>query len=544
MSKLNRFLPPQGQVRQFSRQLRASLDDTLTLDRSQSVNVLGKVTPVLRSGALQLNLDSGIIDGFTARSGAVGTIFVRNGDDFTRIATSVKKQNGERALGTDLDRSHPAFVKLLRGDSYTGYAMLFGTQYLTNYEPLRDARGALIGVLFVGIDVSDLFTVSVAAKISLLAFSLAALLFASGIALILAKASAISGASAAAIMALQLPLMASGLLVAAVFAAVLYFVISRILNDSLSAAVHGAQKLAAGDLTNQIHVDRRDAVGQLMQSINGIHQNFASIVGNVRQGSDQITMASGEIASGNLDLSARTEAQAGSLAQTTAALTDLTQAVQDNAANARQANALVRTTASVAGKAGHATAEMVDMMAAISVSSHKVTDIVETIEGIAFQTNILALNAAVEAARAGEQGRGFAVVAHEVRSLAQRAAAAAKEIKGLIEDTVVRVEAGCKLADVSGATMAEVVVSVEKVAALIGQISEASAVQSDGIGQINVAMGGMDEMTQQNAAMVEQAAAAAASLHEQAETLSGVVAVFKLAQTQAAGASAAQLRTH
>ena len=534
MSKLSKLLPASGQLRRFAQQLRATLGATLTLDASQSILVAGKATPVLRSGSHQYNLDNMVIDGFTARSGAVGTIFVRNGDDFSRISTSVKKLDGTRALGTDLDRSHPAYACLMRGKPYTGYAMLFGTQYLTRYDPLTDAQGKLVGVLFAGVDVSDLWTVGVPARLAMLAFVLASVSFCTGVAVLLPSAVSIE----------SLRLFGVSLLVAGVIGGVLYWYINRILIDSLSAAVAGAQKLAEGDLTLQIHVDRRDAIGRLMQGINGIHQNFAAIVGNVRQGSDQITLASGEIATGNLDLSTRTEAQADSLAQTTSALADLTTAVQRNATHAQQANTLARATAGVAGKAGHVANDMVGMMDAIKLSSRRVTDIIETIEGIAFQTNILALNAAVEAARAGEQGRGFAVVAAEVRSLAQRAAEAAREIKGLINDTVVRVEAGCKLADMSGVTMAEVMASVDKVAALINQISQASAAQGSGIGEINVALAGMDEMTQQNAAMVEEAAAAAASLHDQAETLSGVVAVFKLPRMQGAGTRAAREMVH
>jgi methyl-accepting chemotaxis protein len=252
-------------------------------------------------------------------------------------------------------------------------------------------------------------------------------------------------------------------------------------------------------------------------------------VGRVRAGTETISVAARQIAAGNMDLSARTEAQASALEQTAAVMEQLTGTVRQNADNAQQANQLALSAAGVARQGGEAVARVVTTMTAIRHSSHKVADIVGVIDGIAFQTNILALNAAVEAARAGEQGRGFAIVAAEVRNLAQRSSGAAREIKGLIAEAVASIDGGGQLADEAGATMRKIVASVQQVTDIMGQIATASSEQSDGIEQVNQAICQMDEATQQNAALVEQAAAAAASMQEQAHAMLQEMRLFKLA---------------
>jgi methyl-accepting chemotaxis protein len=259
-----------------------------------------------------------------------------------------------------------------------------------------------------------------------------------------------------------------------------------------------------------------------------MNDGLVRIVSEVRVGTDTIATASGQIAAGNLDLSSRTEQQASSLEETAASMEELTGTVKHNADNARQANQLAASASEVALKSGAVVSQVVDRMASINASSKKIVDIISVIDGIAFQTNILALNAAVEAARAGEQGRGFAVVAAEVRNLAQRSAAAAREIKTLIGDSVDQVEAGSKLVGEAGSTMDEVVASVRRVTDIIGEISAASHEQSAGIAQVNQAIAQMDEVTQQNAALVEEAAAAAGSLQDQAGNLAQVVSAFRL----------------
>ena len=308
----------------------------------------------------------------------------------------------------------------------------------------------------------------------------------------------------------------------------------RAITRPLNEAVRVAGGVAAGDLTQRIEVLSQDETGQLMQAMKSMNDNLLSIVGQVRAGTEAIGVASREIATGNADLSSRTESQASSLEETASSMEELTGTVKQNAENARQANQLVASTVEIAAKGGSVVSEVVETMSSIKESSKKIADIIGVIDGIAFQTNILALNAAVEAARAGEQGRGFAVVASEVRSLAQRSAGAAKEIKALIEDSVDKVETGDRLVDEAGRTMGEIVTSVKRVTDIMSEIAAASHEQSAGIEQVNQAVGQMDEMTQQNAALVEEAAAAAESLREQAGKLAEAVSVFRIDGAQQA----------
>ncbi|WDZ97461.1 methyl-accepting chemotaxis protein [Herbaspirillum sp. WKF16] len=296
----------------------------------------------------------------------------------------------------------------------------------------------------------------------------------------------------------------------------------------LNTAVMVSRQVAQGDLTAEITVKSKDEAGQLLQALHDMNSSLRNIVSNVRVGTETINTASSEIANGNLDLSGRTEQQAGALEETASAMEQLTSTVKQNADNARQANQLAASASEVAEQGGTVVSQVVQTMASINDSSRKIVDIISVIDGIAFQTNILALNAAVEAARAGEQGRGFAVVASEVRSLAQRSAAAAKEIKGLIDDSVEKVGAGSQLVAQAGNTMDEVVASVRRVTDVMSEITAASHEQSTGIEEVNRAIAQMDENTQQNAALVEQAAAAAQSLQEQAGKLSQLVSVFNL----------------
>ncbi|WP_394777555.1 methyl-accepting chemotaxis protein [Undibacterium sp.] len=288
-----------------------------------------------------------------------------------------------------------------------------------------------------------------------------------------------------------------------------------------------AQSISSGDFTNDIRLQRGDA-SSLLANMSQMQDKLSAIVGEVRHGTETITVASQEIASGNADLSSRTESQASSLEETASSMEELTSTVRQNADNARQANQLVVSASSVAVKGGAVVCQVVETMGSIKDSSRKIVDIIGVIDGIAFQTNILALNAAVEAARAGEQGRGFAVVASEVRNLAQRSAGAAKEIKTLIGDSVDKVDQGSKLVDEAGKTMDEIVASVQHVADIMSEITAASQEQSSGIEQVNLAITQMDEMTQQNAALVEQAAAAAQSMRDQSGHLSEVVSQFRI----------------
>ncbi|MGV8894296.1 MAG: methyl-accepting chemotaxis protein [Burkholderiaceae bacterium] len=306
------------------------------------------------------------------------------------------------------------------------------------------------------------------------------------------------------------------------------WLISRSISKPLHAAVQIAKRVAAGDLSTQIVVVGKDETGQLLAALHHMNTALHQVIGNVRSGVDTIALASAEIATGNAELSTRTEEQASALEETASSMDELTGAVRRNADNAQQANQLAMSASNVAGKGGTVVSQVVETMSAIKDSSHKIADIISVIDGIAFQTNILALNAAVEAARAGEQGRGFAVVATEVRSLAQRSAFAAKEIKALIDNSVRQVDQGSTLVNNAGQTMDDIVSSVRQVADIMGQITTASQEQSAGIEQVNQAIGQMDTMTQQNAALVEQAAAATESMQDQAAELAQAVSVFKL----------------
>ena len=324
-------------------------------------------------------------------------------------------------------------------------------------------------------------------------------------------------------------LMFGAALLGVAVAAVLGAAITRGVVGQAAQAVEVAARIAEGDLTRDVPPHAEDEMGRILSAMQAMQVALRQLVGGVRAGSDSIAEASRQIAQGNEDLSSRTEHQASALQQTAASMEQLGVTVRQNADNARQADSLASTANQVARSGGEVVNEVVQTMKGINDSSRRISDIISVIDGIAFQTNILALNAAVEAARAGEQGRGFAVVAGEVRNLAQRSAEAAREIKTLITDSVERVERGAALVDRAGSTMAEVVQAIDRVSSIVGAISAASAEQSGGVGQVGQAITQMDQATQQNAALVEQSAAAAAALNQQAHQLVGSVAAFRLA---------------
>ncbi len=580
----------------FGRMLAASYEPQFVREDGNLVDVGGKQAPLLKNGGKAINLDFTVPDRFTAQTGGNATIFVASGDDFIRVSTSVKKENGERAVGTVLDHAHAAYPLLRAGKRYVGMATLFGKQFITEYAPIKDAGGAVIGVLYVGVDISkDL--VALKSKIKELKIGDTGYFFvlnaAPGKALgdllvhpskeganILAskdsdghefikemlqkKAGVITypwlnaekGETSARdktvayasfpewnwliaggtyrdeitreAAQLRNRYIGFGLLALGVFALALYLVVRATVTRPLVLARDAAVKIAEGDLTARIDNRQHDELGRLAEAMNGISRNLSSVVGQVRDGAEQIATASREISTGNLDLCARTEEQASNLAATATSMEQLTVTVKQNADNARQANQLAQGASRVAQKGGAMVAQVIDTMASINQSSRKISDIIGVIDAIAFQTNILALNAAVEAARAGEQGRGFAVVASEVRNLAQRSAAAAKEIKSLIGASVDQVDAGSKLVENAGVTMDEVLASVARVTDIMAEISAASADQSKGIEHVNRAINQMDEVTQQNAALVEEASAAAEAMQEQAATLATSVRLFKL----------------
>ena len=563
---------------------------SFALDAGETVDIGGKAVPSLKVDGRVLNLDFSAADRFSSETGGNATIFAASGDDFVRISTSVKKENGERAVGTALDRAAPAYAALREGKVYVGLATLFGKQFITQYEPVRDAGGKVVGALYVGVDISAHLTALKerirAAKVGETGYFYV-LNAAPGKAYgelvvhptqegqnILANKSAdgreyvkhilqtksgkisydwqnpgdqaarekfvvytwfkdwnwvIAGGTyaeeiTAEATTLRNRYISFGLVALAAFAAVLYAFVRRAVTRPLAEVRDAAVRIAEGDLTVQIASRGQDEIGRLTDAMNGISRNLSAVVGNVRDGAEQIANASQEISTGNLDLCSRTEEQAASLATTASSMGELTETVRQNADHARQANALAVNASSVAQKGGSMVAQVIDTMESINQSSRKIGDITGVIDGIAFQTNILALNAAVEAARAGEQGRGFAVVANEVRNLAQRSAAAAREIKALIAASNSDVEAGSRLVSEAGATMNEVLASVGRVT----DISAASAEQSSGLEQVNLAIGEMDESTQRNAALVEEASAATQAMQDQAAQLARAVRAFRL----------------
>jgi len=594
-----------NQVATFAKIFKSNFKDEFALDAGRVAEIGGTRAPALRSGATELNGDFTIPDRFTALTGVYATVFARSGDDFVRVTTSHKKESGERAVGTVLDHAHPAYALILAGKSYAGAAALFGGQYMTQYDPITDAGGKVIGILYVGVNFTESMK-SLAEGVRAMRLGDTGLFYALstkpgkdyGKAMIHAKlenqnlldtkdrdgreyvkemldkkngdlryqgedggrarerivafsyskswnmlvvgdvyldevtAAAIRQRNQAALI---------GLLIVIGMAALVYPLIRNMVGRPLARALKVAETVAAGDLTSRIEVHSNDETGRLMGAMKQMNESLVRIVGEVRQGTDTIVSAAGQIAAGNLDLSSRTEQQASSLEETASSIEQLMSTVKQNGDNARQANVLAASASDVASKGGEVVAHVVETMDSINASSKKIVDIIGVIDGIAFQTNILALNAAVEAARAGEQGRGFAVVATEVRNLAQRSAAAAKEIKALIGDSVEQVEAGSKLVGQAGATMDEIVASVKRVTDIMGEITSASSEQEAGIGQINEAINQMDVATQQNAALVEEAAAASGSLHDQADNLAQVVQVFKLdGVREIAGARLAQ----
>ena len=581
-------------VEKFSRVFSSLLPGAFSVDASRTVDTGGKVLPVMKHDDADLNLNFEAVDRFSAMTGGNATIFIRQGDDFIRVATSVKKADGNRAVGTNLGSKHPAYSKMMQGETFRGMAVLFGKPHVTEYVPIKDAGGQVLGILYVGIDISS-EVAALKTRIKSLKVGETGYFF-----VIDSKAGETFGTfivhpekegekglerrdaggrefikeilktgegrmhvtpqdsqgvaererifvyqtnkdwnwtiAGVAFMdevtqdvtSMRNKLLAVGVLALLGFAAALVLIVRHVVTRPLRLATSAAEHLARGDLTVQLAPASQDEIGKLLTAMNGISHGLAGVVATIRDGTEQVATASAQIAAGNQDLSARTEHQAGSLEETASSMEELTATVRQNADNAREANDLASSASSVAVKGGDVVSQVVSTMGQINESSRKIVDIIGVIDSIAFQTNILALNAAVEAARAGEQGRGFAVVASEVRSLAQRSAEAAREIKALIGDSVDKVETGSKLVGMAGQTMDDVVASVKKVTDIMGDIMAATQEQSVGIDEVNQAIVSIDKVTQQNAALVEEASAAAQSMQEMAATLAQSVSVFKL----------------
>ncbi|MBL3963702.1 Cache 3/Cache 2 fusion domain-containing protein [Burkholderia cenocepacia] len=571
-----------------------------SLDPARTVDIGGVAAPTLLAGGQPLDLDYSIPDQFLKKSGAIATIFARDGDDFVRITTSLKKQDGARAVGTKLDRAGPAYAPLVAGRSYTGLAKLFGRSYITQYKPVTDATGRVIGALFVGLDIGaelklvedgiralkigdngyyfvldaspgpsrGTFVVhpdaagqraddTRAPYAQMLATAQGRLAYTST-----DPAAHDAGPTAKFVSFTTIPqwqwlvggialddellatmratrnrfLMIGAVLVAA-FATLFVIVVRRVVSRPLEAAARASERYAAGDLSVRIRDGAaahgsagNDEIGRLVQAVDGIGDGLARIVAQVRNGAADIAHGTVGIAAGSGDIAARIATQASSVEQTAASMEQITAAVQQSAEHAAQANALVADASAAATNGDAAVQRVVATMDDIGRATRRIAEITGAIEGIAFQTNILALNAAVEAARAGEHGKGFAVVAAEVRALAQRSAAAVKEIDALSAESSTTVEQGYRIADAARGTMRDIVARVDQVRTLIGEISAASREQSTGIEQVNLAVTQIGEATQQNAMLISDAERAAVALREQAAQLSDAVSVFRLAR--------------
>ncbi|KVH13360.1 chemotaxis protein [Burkholderia anthina] len=569
-----------------------------SLDPARTVDIGGVAAPTLLAGGQPLDLDYSIPDQFLKKSGAIATIFARDGDDFVRITTSLKKQDGARAVGTKLDRAGPAYAPLVAGRSYTGLAKLFGRPYITQYKPVTDVSGRVIGALFVGLDIGaelklvedgiralkigdngyyfvldasqgpsrGTFVVhpdaagqraddTRAPYAQMLAAAQGRLAYTST-----DPAAHDAGPTAKFVSFTTIPqwqwlvggialddellatmratrnrfLMIGAALVAA-FAMLFVIVVRRVGSRPLEAAARASERYAAGDLSVRIRDGAaahgsagNDEIGRLVQAVDGIGDGLARIVAQVRNGAADIAHGTVGIAAGSSDIAARIATQASSVEQTAASMEQITAAVQQSAEHAAQANALVADASAAATNGDAAVQRVVATMDDIGRATRRIAEITGAIEGIAFQTNILALNAAVEAARAGEHGKGFAVVAAEVRALAQRSAAAVKEIDALSAESSTTVEQGYRIADAARGTMRDIVARVDQVRTLIGEISAASREQSTGIEQVNLAVTQIGEATQQNATLISDAERAAVALREQASQLSDAVSVFRL----------------
>ena len=550
------------------------------------VDVDGK--PQLQHASYPVEANFDAVDAFAGLTGGVATVFQREGDEFRRISTSLKKQSGERAVDTLLDRKHPAYPLMLEGKTYLGRAVLFGKSYMTRYEPIVD-DGKVIGILFIGLDMGQqMETIKKAFQLASTPTALSLAVDVTDSAtlgqleasdktgkldatdpLLQALRSAVKGGEQSGVIShlgldSQLPgsgtthiawthfapwgwvviqaerdsdtiaptrhvlmllwgMVAGGAVLAAIGVLV---AIRRMVLFPLRGVLADVELLRNNNYSQPLVPPSRDELGHFIASLEQMRRQLSANMRQMEQSARDIDVVASEVAQGNMELGARTETAASNLQQTAHRMTHLTDTVRQSADAARQANQLASTAAEVAAKGGEVVHQVVATMDDITQSSKKIADIIGVIDSIAFQTNILALNAAVEAARAGEAGRGFAVVASEVRQLAQRSAGAAKEIKELINASVGKVQSGSQLVQNAGNTMGEIVASVQRVTDVIGEITAASGEQSEGIAQVNTAVGQLDHMTQQNAALVEQAAAAADSLTHQTMRLQQALAVY------------------
>ncbi|WP_205958877.1 methyl-accepting chemotaxis protein [Pantoea stewartii] len=552
-------------------------------DETSRIQVGDFSTPTLRAGLKTLNLDQIAVDDFTDRTSAVATIFVRDGDNFIRVSTSLKKEDGSRAIGTQLDRTSGAWKKVTQGEIYRGLATLFGHRYITQYQPVKDDSGTVIAIIFVGVQIDKQYGL-MREKV------LARRLGDSGHFYVLngtpgamqgqylfdkqaegkrpdwqegvlnAMLTQPEGVQQADIDGetkmlawQQLPgwnwivvgevnrdsllapvihsrnmFLITGLILVLLFAPCFVWYSRRAITRPLQQVIHLAEQYAAGNLLVHLATTRHDEVGQLINAINGIGEGLEKIVAQVRRAAQEISDGTDTIAASSHNISEQIGRQASSVEETSASMEQFGATVEHTADSLRQAMSLVAEASSIVDNGNQTVTRSVNTMSAINVSSQSIADITHVIESIAFQTNILALNAAVEAARAGEHGRGFAVVAAEVRALAQRSAQAAKEIDTLIATSIRHVAEGHALSEQTRDAMSEIVTHIEQVQALMGEINVAAQQQTAGIGQVNLAMNQISQATHQNSELVTQAEQTAQNLSDKGHHLTQLVSVFSI----------------
>jgi len=573
------------EVSNYTGLFQSFLPKRFTLDESQQIVVGGQPTPTLRAGLRTLNLDQVLVDDFQDRTGAIATIFALTHDnEFMRVSTSLRKENGDRAIGTLLDHNSPAWQPVQKGEIFRGVALLFGKRYITQYQPVRDEAGRVIAILFVGVDISKQYA-AIRQKV------LAKHLGDSGSFFVLNRAAGkqygqylfhptlegkrptlpqetqqqllnqpqgtletldehgepqilawqylpewnwvvVAHVNKASLLApvqqTRNLFLLIGSAMVLVFAVMFIWVTRRWLSQPLQQVIALARQYAAGNLRATLNTQRQDEVGQLIVAINGIGEGLERVVAQVRHAADEIASGTEAIVASSGNISEQITRQASSVEETSASMEQLGATVAQNAGNVTQALQLVGEAASAVSLGDNTVSRSVATMSDIKTASQSIADITQVIESIAFQTNILALNAAVEAARAGENGKGFAVVAAEVRSLAQRSAQAAKEIEGLIANSLSKVAQGHELSEQTRRAMDNITASIGQVKTLMSEINIASQEQTTGIGHVNLAMSQIGQATHQNSELVTHSELTAQELSRKGHHLSELVKVFSV----------------
>ncbi|HGU9823719.1 TPA: methyl-accepting chemotaxis protein [Enterobacter cancerogenus] len=572
------------EVESYTRLFTTFLPQPLHVDSAESRTINGLTVPLLKGGETGLHDNNALSDDFLNRTGAISTLFVRSGNDFIRVATSLRKENGDRAMGTVLDTTSPAFAAVTKGEVYRGLALLFGKRYITQYQPVKNSDGQVIGIIFVGVDITHSWNVmrekilnrrlgesghffvldrstgktrgqylfhnseegqlpkwDSATQQQLLSDTSGTLERISDDGRTLKMAytplpgwnwTIVGEVDKAVLLSnvnhLRDRFLLAGVALSVLFAGLFVMIIRRMLTRPLRNVIHLARLYAAGDLRANLPVTRQDEVGQLIAAINGIGDGLQKIVIQVREAAGDIRTGTNALANDSGEISEQINKQASSVEETSASMEQLAATVQQNSANMEQTQQLVAETSRAVHQGGETVTHAVATMDDIRDASKRIEDITRVIESIAFQTNILALNAAVEAARAGEHGKGFAVVAQEVRALAARSANAVKEIEQLIGDTLNKVSEGHALSEQTRLAMDAIIVHIDNISQLVTEINHASREQSAGIGQVNLAMTHIGEASHINADRVSRSEQTAHALREQGSHLARLVSLFQL----------------